>query len=167
MSAQNIPDPEGGGKKVKGTAYTTDTGERRIRLVDLKKINKYQEEDVYSVKLSDIILGGVTFEGEDGKEVRLCPINMKGMAMLERLMDGNLKALAGGDMDLTTTISIATILVNQDLPLSEHVTDDEIGRMMIPQIMEVVNNLIAEMVRPLFAPEEADSLMNPEVVKGA
>lgn len=153
-TAQNHPKVSG--KRTKGQAYTTPTGERRIRLVDLKKLNA-RNDDVYEVKLSDIILGGVTFEGPDDQEVRLCPLNMKGMSALEKLVGGDLNALATQTVDLEMTIKIATVLINQDRPVDEHVTEDEVGRMMTPEVMGIVNEVIGEMVRPLFAPDDQDT----------
>lgn len=153
--------PKVSGKKTKGEAYTTPSGERRIRLVDLKKLNK-REEDVYEVKLSDIILGGVIFEGEDDKEVRISPLNMKGMAALEKIVSGDLSTLATQSIDLEMTIKIATVLINQDRSIDEHVSEDEVGRMMTPDVMSIVNEVIGEMVRPLFAPADQDTDQNAE-----
>lgn len=146
-------------KKVKGVAYTTSSGERRIKLVDLKTMadKRKKEEELYEVRLGDIILGGATFEGRDEQEIRIAPLNMKGMAALERTMGNDLDALSTGKIACETTIKLATALINQDRSVETELTEDEVGRAMPIELMPIVNQLVEEMLNPLFAHDEAST----------
>lgn len=150
---------QGAGTKQRGKVYETASGEKRIRLVDIRKA-KENREQVYEVSLADILLTGTTIEGPDDRIIRLKPINLKGLAALTKAYGNDLKTLANNN-DIETVIRIATILANQDQPEDAHYTEDEIAQLLNIEILPIINELIMDLINPLFAPAEADMNNNP------
>lgn len=154
MPASNAPS----GQRHAGKAYTTKTGERRIRLVDLEAIERERKEPVYEVSLGHVLLGGIILDLPENTQVRISPINLKGMAMLEEMYGDKLHLLMTEEsLSMATIIKLATVLVNQDRPVDAHLTEDEVGRAIKPNMLAVVNEIVQEMVSPLFAPGVADT----------
>lgn len=155
MAKKPPASPKGGGKAYKGTAYTTPSGERRIRIADIRPKPK---DDVYEVSLADILLGGATIETADAEqEVRIKPINLKGLAALTRMFGNDLKGMSGLPCDYDQTVKILTILVNQDLPAEQEIGEDTVARMITVDIIQQVDNIVRELISPLFAPGAADT----------
>jgi len=151
------PAPKNGGKAIKGKAYTTSSGEKRIRIADIQNARS-KSEDTYECTLGDILLGSAAIDNEDpNKVIRVKPINLKGLAALTAMYGNDLRALSGAATDFHQTIRIVTILVNQDRPEAEHLTEDEVGRTLDMSIAPLVNELVTDLISPLFAPVEVNS----------
>lgn len=148
-------------KAEQGTLVTDATGNRRIRLGDAKKAAR-GPSNLPKVSLGDILLGTVTITGNDDTELHVKPLTLNGLALLNDLYkaEGGVEGISGREMTMEDYLRFATVLINQDRPLSERFTEAQIGDKIDAENMAIITAAVMEAVRPLLAslgPTEAQA----------
>lgn len=143
--------PAGAAATVPGQVYVDPaTGERRVRIGDLRT---KPSDDTIKLSLYEILRGEIRMDLPDDKVVRLKPLTLGGLAVLQEMYSalGGLESLSGKELKIADYIKFATVLVNQDMPLNERVSEDEVGRMLNAENMPLITALINDvMTGPLF-----------------
>lgn len=120
----------------------TRTGEKRVRLADLKKATGSGKA---RVDIADMLLGTINLEGDDGTEVSLKPVNLRALAQIE-------KVAARGLSNTDTMIQFVYILANQEVDEGQQprITEAQVGKLLNVENLELVTRLVQELVNPLL-----------------
>lgn len=136
----------------KGIRVVRSDGEVRIRLVEPEELKGLgvKPEPIPLEELVDKHYRVKLIGSKDGDEkvVVLRPLNLKGMAALERLKKlGRLNDLNDAD----SILALLTILMNQHRSAEKAYTEDEVGRMVDVDELGTIGSIVGELIRPLFA----------------
>lgn len=106
------------------------------------------------VTLSDIVTRSVSIPTNATADtpVRVRPINLKGLASIERRFgsfDKIEEQLQNTATPTADVVALITILVNQDRSEHEELTEETVGRMIDGSRVPFLRKLIEEMTRPL------------------
>lgn len=121
------------------------TGDRRIRLSDIAAPNR---EDEVELSLYDILRGEVRAKSGPHKFVRLKPLTLNGLAVLQEAFKdrGGLESLAKR-VAPADVITIATVLANDNEPPERQLTEEQVGKMLnasqLPAILQLINEVLA------------------------
>lgn len=142
-------------RAVKGTVVVDPkTGDKRIKVADMVPAKK--REDEVELSLYQILKGEVRVE-DGNKYLRLKPLTLEGLAILEELYadEGGLAVLGTRKSTTRDMIRFATVLANDGLPEDEKKSEQEIGRMLTADALPKLTTLIQELVSgPLSAAVE-------------
>jgi len=128
----------------------TEARARRLRAMDFK--DTPTSDNVVELTLADILLQtAVLTDADDEATIVIKPINFKGLALLETAVGQDaLLQLATGTPQWGTMLKIVVVLVNQDLPPHQQMSEEEIGRLIDAKKAGLVSELAMEMLNPLL-----------------
>lgn len=142
-----------------GTLITTPSGEKRIRLADLRAATK--PENVREISLFEILHRRYTIEGPDDSILRMNPINLVTLSIIEEMFPAALSGKADTTKEL---IALVTVIANQDAPEDGQLTEDQVARMLNTENIPLVEALIRETINPL--PVESAKRQTPTTPAG-
>ncbi len=121
-------------------------GDTRIRVGDVQSMR--DEKDVLRLSLYEILMGDTARIPtlDKSKEVKVNSLNLKGLALIEREF-GGLEQIPER-RTVAQTITLIAILINQDRDESEHLSTDDVGRLIDGRRIDVATAAIQQLLTP-------------------
>lgn len=121
------------------------TGDKRIRLSELAARPSENETEL---TLYQILRGEIKVEGNEDTVVRLKPLTLDGLAILEEAYadEGGLAVLSRRPATTRDYIRIAAILHNDGAPDDKQLTEKQIAKAIDARLMGVISRLMNEVI---------------------